>query len=214
MTTLQRVKRFLQKPPEQIYATAHFFATMWFSKLRYTPHRVHLRLNPEEQRAFWWSYFPASYHPHRSPSEYWGDDVGDIRFLWKYLKPGMTFLDIGAYHGISTIIAAKRLAGTGHVVAFEPSPRERNRVQLHLRYNRIASATLEPYALAGEESKVQLSLVVEGYTTMNSLRPPAIDHPIKCDILSDGKLVHHLPRNEYMEGRNYRQSLVRNGSSF
>jgi FkbM family methyltransferase len=71
------------------------------------------------------------------------------------------------------------LADTGNVIAFEPSPRERNRLQLHLQYNRIASATLEPYALAAEEGKAQLAVVVEGYTTMNSLRTPAVSHPIK-----------------------------------
>src|SRR5439155_14870569 len=90
----------------------------------------------------------------------------------------MTFFDVGAYHGIYTIIAAKRLGHSGSVVAFEPSPRERRRLRLHLRYNRITSVKVEPYAVAGEEGEASLRMIVEGYTTMNSLRQPAVDHPV------------------------------------
>jgi FkbM family methyltransferase len=178
MNTIRRLERFLKKSPEQMWETVRFFETMWLSRLPYAPHRVRLRLANQEHLAFWWSYFPASFHPDRSMFEYWGTDIGDLRFLWTHLQPGMTFLDIGAYHGIYSILAAKRLGASGRVVAFEPSPRERHRMLLHLRYNRIKSVTLEPFALAAEAGKAQLAVVVEGFTTMNSLRRPQIEHPI------------------------------------
>lgn len=177
-----------------MWTTARFLTTMWLSRLSYAPHRVCLGLCPAQQLTFWWSYFPASFSPDRSLFEYWGDDVGDLRFLWKYLKPGMTFFDVGAYHGIYSIIAAKKLGRTGRVVAFEPSLRERDRMRLHLRYNKVESVTLEPYALAAEEGKAQLTVVVEGYTTMNSLRPPAIDHPFEQTIVDTTSLDGYLDR--------------------
>jgi FkbM family methyltransferase len=179
MKTIRRFERFFRKSPQQMWETVRFFERMWLSRLPYAPHRVRLYLTEQERLAFWWTYFPASFHPDRGIFEYWGTDIGDLRFLWTNLKPGMTFLDIGAYHGIYSILAAKRLGHSGRVIAFEPSPRERHRMQLHLRYNKIESVTIEPYALAAKAGKAQLSVVVEGFTTMNSLRRPQIEQPIE-----------------------------------
>ena len=108
--------------------------------------------------------------------EYWGDDVGDLRFLWRFLQEGMTFLDIGAYHGVYSIVAAKKLGPTGGVVAFEPSSRERGRMLVNLKLNNIESVSIEPYAVSAGEGEALLTVVVDGFTTMNSLRRPPINH--------------------------------------
>jgi FkbM family methyltransferase len=179
MISLERVQHFLSKSPDQKRTTARFFATMWLAKLPYAPHQVSLAVTAQDQLHFWWSYFPASFSPDRGAFEYWGDDIGDLRFLWKFLQEGMTFLDIGAHHGLYSIIAAKKLRCDGRVVAFEPSPRERRRMRLHLRHNGSESVTLEPYALAAEVGVASLSVVVDGFNTMNSLRAPAMDQVTK-----------------------------------
>src|SRR2546430_10448781 len=72
--------------------------TMWFAKFSWAPHRVQLSVGLTERVKFWWSYFPANFSADRGLFDYWGDDVGELRFLWKYLEPGMTFVDIGAFH--------------------------------------------------------------------------------------------------------------------
>lgn len=195
MISLRSVHSFLRKTPEQRRITARFMTRMWLAKLPYAPHRVHLRLSPHRHLNFWWSYFPANFSADRGMFDYWGDDVGELRFLWKSLRPGMTFLDVGAYHGIYAIIAAKRLGHTGRVVAFEPSPRDRRRLRLHLRCNRIKSVAVEPYALAAEEGKASLAVVVDGYTNMNSLRRPAINHPVKQIVVETIALDEYLSRN-------------------
>jgi FkbM family methyltransferase len=179
MISIQRIKRFLRKTPEQRRLTERFAATMWLAKLPLAPHRVHLKVDKDELVDFWWSYFPATFSSAKSLFDYWGDDVGELCFLWKFLRPGMTFLDVGAYHGIYAIIAAKRMGPKGHVVAFEPSPRDRRRLKLHLRCNGIKTVTVEPYAVTSEKGKASFLVVVDGYTNMNSLRQPAVDHPVK-----------------------------------
>jgi len=152
---------------------------MWLARLPLAPHRVHLKVATNELVGFWWSYFPATFSSDKSLFDYWGDDVGDLCFLWKFLRPGMTFLDVGAYHGIYAIIAAKKLGPKGHVVAFEPSPRDRHRLELHLWCNGIKTVKVEPYAVTAQKGRASLLVVVDGYTNMNSLRRPAIDHPVK-----------------------------------
>src|SRR5258708_12899258 len=161
MISLKRFGSFLQKPPAERRTTARFMTTMWFAKFSYAPHRVQLRVGPTERVKFWWSYFPANFSADRGMFDYWGDDVGELRFLWKYLRPGMTFVDIGAFHGIYSVIAATRLGEGSRVVAFEPSPRERRRLQLHLRYNGIKSVVVEPYSAAAAGGEAPLKLLVD-----------------------------------------------------
>ena len=57
-----------------------------------------------------------------------GFEVAEILFVKKYLRRGMTVLDIGAHHGLYTLLASKRVGANGKVVAFEPSPRETQEV--------------------------------------------------------------------------------------
>jgi FkbM family methyltransferase len=196
MTAIRRLQGFLRKPAEERRTTARFFAAKWLSRLPYAPHRVRLKLAPGEEMHFWWSYFPMSFKPERGLFEYWDDDGGDLRFLWKNLRPGMTFLDVGAYHGLYSLIAAKKLGRGGKVIAFEPSPRERQRMQTHLRQNRIRSVAIEPYALSTGEGVASLNVVIDGFTTMNSLRPPQIDHPTKQVTVDTTSLDAYLDRKK------------------
>jgi FkbM family methyltransferase len=105
---------------------------------------------------------------------YWGDDVAELSFLWKSLRPGMTFVDIGAHHGVFTVAAANRLQGKGRIIAFEPSERERRRLALHIRMNGASCAHAEPYAVtssSGQASFFEVRASSWSYlTALNSLR--------------------------------------------
>ncbi len=197
MISLKRFRSFLRKTPAERRITARFMTTMWFARFSYAPHRVQLSVGPTERVKFWWSYFPANFSADRGMFDYWGDDVGELRFLWKYLKPGMTFVDIGAFHGIYSVIAARRLGDGSRVVAFEPSPRERRRLQLHLRYNGIKAVVVEPYAVAAEGGEAALTVVGDGYQTMNSLRTPSVDHHVQQQqvVVQTIALDEYLRRN-------------------
>ena len=118
-------------------------------------------------------------HHDRTLWEYWGDDVGDLRFLWQFLTPGDVFFDIGAYHGIFSLVAAKRLGTHGRIVAFEPSERERRRFRLHMRWNGVSGIVLEPYAASSTSEPLKFFTVASGFTTMNSLKKPPIDDPLR-----------------------------------
>lgn len=96
------------------------------------------------------------------------------RFVERFLRPGMTVLDIGAHHGFYTLLAARKVGDNGQVIAFEPSPRERRRLIRHVRLNRCRNVRLEPFAVAGEEGHVQLFLVKGIDTGLSSLRRPKV----------------------------------------
>ena len=195
MISLQRAYGFLRKTPDQRRTTARFFTTMWLAKLPYAPHKVHLSISPSEEVSLWWSHFPCGLGPNaESIFAYWGDDAGDLRLLWRLLRPGMTFFDVGAYHGIYTIIAAMSLGPAGSIVAFEPSSRELRRLKLHLRLNGVASVKVVPCAVAAEEGSATLVTVVSGNLMRNSLRPPLTRDPVEPVVVPKTTIDSYLAR--------------------
>jgi FkbM family methyltransferase len=96
------------------------------------------------------------------------------RFVERFLQPGMTVLDIGAHHGYYTLLASRKAGPKGYVIAFEPSPRERRRLHLHIRLNGCRNVETEDCALGETEGTAQLHLVLGTDSGCNSLRKPAV----------------------------------------
>jgi len=99
------------------------------------------------------------------------------QFVESVLRPGMTVLDIGAHHGLYTLLASRKIGPQGRVVAFEPSTRERKNLLKHLRLNRCKNVNVEGVALGSESRRGEL-FVVEGVQTgCNCLLPPNVAEP-------------------------------------
>jgi FkbM family methyltransferase len=101
-------------------------------------------------------------------------ETAEINFVQGYLKQGMTALDIGAHHGLYTLLASKRVGPSGKVFTFEPSPRERKQLVRNVRINFCSNVHIEPYALGKEPARDNLYVVEGGEDGCNSLRPPAV----------------------------------------
>ena len=117
------------------------------------------------------------------------------RFVERFLEPGMTVLDIGAHHGFFTLLASKKVGPAGRVIAFEPSPHERERLARHLLWNSCNNVTVEEMALSDSNGQEELFLVEGKETGCNSLRPPRNLSAIK-------KLSVHVMRlEEYLRSK-------------
>jgi FkbM family methyltransferase len=92
----------------------------------------------------------------------------------------MTVLDIGAHHGLYTVLASKRVGPSGKVIAFEPSPRERKQLVRNVRINFCSNVHIEPHALGKEPARNNLYVVEGGEDGCNSLRPPAVQSEIRA----------------------------------
>ena len=100
-----------------------------------------------------------------------GFEVNERRFLRRFLSVGMTVVDVGANAGLYSMLASKSVGASGRVVSFEPSPRERARLESHLRLNRCRNVTVEPVALGDAAGEAEL-FVVDGHETgCNSIHP-------------------------------------------
>ena len=96
----------------------------------------------------------------------------EIEFVQRFLRPGMTVLDVGAHHGLYTLLASKLVGPTGKIIAFEPSPRERRRLLKHIKLNGFRDVQVEPYALGAETGEADLYLADGSDDWCNSLRRP------------------------------------------
>ena len=102
-------------------------------------------------------------------------EPAELAFVERFLRPGMTVLDLGAHQGLYTLLASKRVGSSGRVIAFEPSPRERRALRLHLTLNLRSNVMVQGLAVGDENTEADLHVVRGTQRGCNSLRPPDVD---------------------------------------
>lgn len=67
-----------------------------------------------------------------------GYELPETRLIERILEPGAIFIDVGAHIGYHAVLAARRVAPDGLVVAFEPDPRSYAFLIINLTQNQDA----------------------------------------------------------------------------
>jgi FkbM family methyltransferase len=169
-----RIRSFFEKPwTEKVYSIRHRFILMWGEVLPSLPLPVRLPYGG------WW----LARNDECSTAVFTGNfEQCEHRFVERFVKEGMTVLDIGAHNGFYTLLVAKNVGPAGKVIAFEPSPRERARLLVHLRLNGFRDRVLVAPEALGRENKESIFFVVQGRDTgCNSLRRPVVSEPT-CEV--------------------------------
>ena len=83
-------------------------------------------------------------------------EKGTIQFLEEYLKPGFSFLDIGANIGLMSVIASKAVGEKGIVYAVEANPATVPILQTNIELNNCKNIELLPVALSDVQGKALL----------------------------------------------------------
>ena len=162
-TLAARVRRFLAKPARMRYVA---LANRVRNVVRSMP--VPLRL----PFGAWWLAERSALDRELIDD---GFETAEAAFVARFLRPGMTVLDVGAHHGLYTLLASKLVGRNGRVIAFEPSPRERRRLARHLRINRCGNANVQSCALGECAGEADFFLVEGMHDWCNSLREPNIE---------------------------------------
>jgi FkbM family methyltransferase len=82
-------------------------------------------------------------------------DLGLTRFLGRYLRPGMTYVDVGANVGVYLLLAASSVGARGRVVAIEALPRLQRFLTDNLSMNGLLDrALILPFAAADREGEL------------------------------------------------------------
>jgi hypothetical protein len=83
-------------------------------------------------------------------------DPDEQRLLVKHLHPGGVYYDLGANIGFFSLLAARLVGPTGHVVAFEPSPVNAAQLQRNIDLNGFTNITLVEAAVSSKTGFAQL----------------------------------------------------------
>jgi FkbM family methyltransferase len=99
-----------------------------------------------------------------------------LAWIDELLRPGDTFLDVGAHYGWMSLLACHCVGSRGKVVAFEPSPPLVEFLRYHKKVNRFRQMEIVPKAVADSDHRlVPFHLVDLGNGFLNSL----VDHRIE-----------------------------------
>jgi FkbM family methyltransferase len=167
----------------------------------------------------WLRYIPAVPLPVYAPGIGWWLARNDVcgqamltnayefrerRFVESLLRPGMTVLDIGAHHGLYTLLASRRVGPHGRVLAFEPSIRERNHLIRHLRFNGCRNVQVESVALGSVAGWSELFVVEDVETGCNCLRAPKVSQsttriPVFLETMDNSLFLRGIDRVDFIK---------------
>ena len=163
---LLRLWRFYHRPWHE---KAIWFRSQWVSLLEGWKRMVSSIVRPIRLPfGAWW--LARNDHISRPLQRGFFETV-EVGFVERLLQPGMTVLDIGAHHGLYTLLASKRVGPKGRVISFEPSPRERRALMTHVLLNRCRNVIVEGVAVGDEDGSGSLYIAESSASGGNSLRP-------------------------------------------
>ncbi len=87
----------------------------------------------------------------------------------RHLRPGMTFIDVGANMGDFTLQAARLVGNTGTVISIEPEPENHTVLQRSIELNDYTNTRALPIALSDRDGCA--SLQIFGLSTAHTLAP-------------------------------------------
>ncbi|HWX92474.1 MAG TPA: FkbM family methyltransferase [Terriglobales bacterium] len=126
-------------------------------------------------------------------------EPNEFCLLSRLLKPGMTFIDIGANMGLYTLFAAHRVGESGYVLAIEPSRREMQMLKNNVEQNALRNVNSYPMALSDQGAEVELlvaSLQNSGHNTLGAFGyNTALDHKERVRTVRLDELVQSEKRD-------------------
>lgn len=82
--------------------------------------------------------------------------IGNPLLLKRLVRPGFVCIDVGANIGSYTLLMAEIVGREGQVIAIEPQPEERSKLQAHLMLNRLSNVKVLPYAISDTPGQMTL----------------------------------------------------------
>jgi FkbM family methyltransferase len=121
----------------------------------------------------------------------WEGDV--VRLLERTLRPGATFVDVGANVGFHSVVAARLVGPDGRVFSIEPDPFSLALLRANLWRHRCSNATVFPVAAAAEPGRARLAPDAEGRSGSSLVPAGGVEvEAARLDDLLGGAVVDVL----------------------
>ena len=115
MSDIASFGAFASKPLYEKWIAVRFQARYALAKVPFLPLPLRLAVRPGLDQWFIWHRFVPCFTPASRFLEFATGAIPNCVSLAAFLRPGMTFVDVGAYHGIYSMIASQRVAPGGNV---------------------------------------------------------------------------------------------------
>lgn len=96
-------------------------------------------------------------------------EPNEFALLARVLRPGMAVVDAGASEGPYTVFMARRVGADGLVIAVEPSPRERARLERNVSSNDLRNVRIVSNGLAAQTGRGILHIAAPEHSGQNTL---------------------------------------------
>lgn len=81
-------------------------------------------------------------------------DYHEMNFMKRYLRPGDSFVDVGANIGVYSLLASSLIGSSGQIQAFEPGQKARSRLHENITLNELNNLQVHDYAIGESEGYV------------------------------------------------------------
>ena len=81
-------------------------------------------------------------------------DYHEMNFIKRYLRPGDSFVDVGANIGVYSLLASSLIGSSGQIQAFEPGQKARSRLHENITLNELNNLQVHDYAIGESEGYV------------------------------------------------------------
>ena len=115
------------------------------------------------------------------------------------LKPGMTFIDIGAHVGLFTVPAAMAVGPEGRVIAFEPDPDNRRLLERNVARHALENVLVIDAAVADRDGEI----------TLKRSRFNTGDHRIDARPGTRGLRVPMVSLDEWLSEHNVEPDVIK-----
>jgi FkbM family methyltransferase len=121
-------------------------------------------------------------------------DPQERAFVARVLRPGDTFVDVGANVGAYSFWAHQCVGPTGRIIAVEPDPQMRERLRFNLRSNALDHVLVVPQALSDHvgEALLYVNPAQRGENTLQPARAQAAGGVRQAHTVALDTLLHAL----------------------
>jgi FkbM family methyltransferase len=135
-------------------------------------------------------------------------------FLMRWLKPGMSAIDIGANHGVYCVPMARRVAPQGQVFAYEPASEPRGFLEKSRELNRTVNLTVAAAALS--DGVRQGHLVLGASSELNSLEGTGPGETVAITCLDAEDAARSWPMMDFVkiDAEGEEERILAGGASF
>ncbi|MEM9080743.1 MAG: FkbM family methyltransferase [Verrucomicrobiota bacterium] len=150
---------------------------------------------------------------------FFGDLDPKLSWVMKtVLRPGDTFVDVGANIGLLTTLGAQLVGPQGKVLAIDPQPKILDDLREAITTNNLSQVTLAPVAVGEEETTLTLRVPVGNYgsaSLRNQFERDFESYPVPVRIFRDLLLEHHCqtPRLVKLDVEGFEAEVIRGAGS-